>query len=464
MTKKQLPIFLVFIFGCTHTPSIYKEQGKQSVKSNIQDIIDSSGLSTNMGIKIVSLKTNKTLYELNANSLFNPASNTKIYTCLAAISFLDTNYTFRTEVYKDEDTIYLVGGGDPDLTLEELDSLAEAVSSQIKGIHKLVIDDTRLDSTLYGEGWMWDEGAWWYSAEISALSVNDNCVDFIITPGEKGAPAIIKTNPSSDYYQISNTSLTVNDITGFQKFKIDRDWKNQVNQFTIVGNIMDTTSADTIYRNIHNPSYYVGTLLKESLKSNGISIQHMSRGKRPSTAKRIGYHESKSLIHSLQNLMVESDNLSAELLVKTIGFESTKRQGNWNNGLFAVKTFLNDDVGIDTTKLALKDGSGITRYNYSSANHFIQLLSWAYHQPAVRDIFINTLPVGGLNGTITDRALPSRVRAKTGSLSGVSTLSGYVFTHSGHPIVFSILMNGFTGSSKPYRDLQDNIVQYLERL
>ena len=116
MTKRLLPIFFVFIFGCTHTPSIYKEQGKQSVKSNIQDIINSSGLSTNMGIKIVSLKTNKTLYELNANSLFNPASNTKIYTCLAAISFLDTNYKFRTEVYRDEDTIYLVGGGDPDLT------------------------------------------------------------------------------------------------------------------------------------------------------------------------------------------------------------------------------------------------------------------------------------------------------------------------------------------------------------
>ncbi|MDP6133428.1 MAG: D-alanyl-D-alanine carboxypeptidase, partial [Candidatus Marinimicrobia bacterium] len=266
MTKRLLPIFFVFIFGCTHTPSIYKEQGKQSVKSNIQDIIDSSGLSTNMGIKIVSLKTNKTLYELNANSLFNPASNTKIYTCLAAISFLDTNYKFRTEVYKGEDTIYLVGGGDPDLTLEELDSLAEAVSSQIKGIHKLVIDDTRLDSTLYGEGWMWDEGAWWYSAEISALSVNDNCVDFIINPGTNSTPASVLTNPVSDYFQIKNTSLTVNDTSGFQKFKIDRDWRNQTNQFSIIGNIMDTTSTDTIYRNIHNPSYFVGTLFKEALQ------------------------------------------------------------------------------------------------------------------------------------------------------------------------------------------------------
>ncbi|MBC8346437.1 MAG: D-alanyl-D-alanine carboxypeptidase/D-alanyl-D-alanine-endopeptidase [Candidatus Marinimicrobia bacterium] len=464
MNKILLSIIFVFLLGCTHTPSIYKEQGTQSIKSNIQHIIDSSGLSTNMGIKIVSLKSNKTLYELNAKSLFNPASNTKIYTCIAAISFLEPNYTFKTEVYQDQDVIYLVGGGDPDLSLNELDSLATIVSSKIQGAKKLVIDDTRLDSTLYGEGWMWDEGAWWYAAEISALSVNDNCVDFYINPGGIGEPASVLTNPISDYFQIENTSLTVNDTSGFKKFKIDRDWRNQVNQFTIVGNIMDTTSTDTIYRNIHNPSYYVGTLFKESLQRNGIIINQITRGNRPSNAKWIGHHESESLIHSLQNLMVESDNLTAELLVKTIGFESTKTQGNWDNGLLAVKTFLNNDVGIDTTQLALKDGSGVSRYNYSSANHFIQLLSWAYHTPSIRDLFIHTLPIGGQNGTIENRMLPASVRAKTGSLSGVSALSGYVITQSGEPIVFSILMNGFTGSTKPYRDLQDHIVQYLEGL
>ncbi|MBT3947773.1 MAG: D-alanyl-D-alanine carboxypeptidase/D-alanyl-D-alanine-endopeptidase [Candidatus Marinimicrobia bacterium] len=464
MTKLILPIILTLLIGCTHTPSIYKEQGAQSVKSNIQRIIDSSGLSTNMGIKIVSLKSNKTLYELNANALFNPASNTKIYTCLSALSFLDTNYTFKTEVYQDQDVVYLVGGGDPDLSLKELDSLATTISPEIQGIHRLVLDDTRLDSTLYGEGWMWDEGAWWYAAEISALSVNDNCVDFFINPGINSTPASVLTNPVSDYFQIKNTSLTVNDTSGFQKFKIDRDWRNQTNQFSIIGNIMDTTSTDTIYRNIHNPSYFVGTLFKEALQRNGMAINQITREKRPSNAKLIARHESKSIIHSLQNLMVESDNLTAELIVKTIGFESTKTQGNWDNGLLAIKTFLNDEVGIDTTQLALKDGSGVSRYNYSSANHFIQLLSWAYQSPSVRGKFINTLPIGGLNGTITDRTLPSSVRAKTGSLSGVSALSGYVFTQSGESIAFSILMNGFTGSTKPFRQLQDQIVQYLERL
>jgi D-alanyl-D-alanine carboxypeptidase/D-alanyl-D-alanine-endopeptidase (penicillin-binding protein 4) len=227
---------------------------------------------------------------------------------------------------------------------------------------------------------------------------------------------------------------------------------------------MDTTSVDTLYRNIHNPSYFVGTLFNESLRQTGIPIKQMMKGKRPSTAKRIGYHESKSLIHSLRNLMVESDNLTAELLVKTIGFESTQAQGNWNNGLFAMKTFLNDDVGIDTTKLALKDGSGVSRYNYSSANHFIQLLSWAYQTPMVREIFIQTLPKGGKNGTLSDRNFSENVVAKTGSLFSVSSLSGYIFTQNGEPLAFSILMNGFSGSSAPYRKIQDQIVNILESL
>ncbi|MBN4080907.1 D-alanyl-D-alanine carboxypeptidase/D-alanyl-D-alanine-endopeptidase, partial [Caldithrix abyssi] len=377
-----------------------------------------------------------------ANSLFNPASNNKIYTCTAALAILDTNYTFKTEVYQDKETLYLIGGGDPDLSLDELDSLAKVTSSSVKNIKKLVLDDTRLDSILYGEGWMWDEGAWRYAAEISALSVNDNCVDLIVKPGKKGEPAIVTINPVSEYYQVINLSLTVDDTTGFQKFEIDRDWKNQTNRFTIVGNIMGTNSTDTIYRNIHNPSLYTGTLFRESLENNGVLVSQIDRGQRPPSAQLIGIHQSKSLPYTLKNLMVESDNLTAELLVKTIGFESTQAQGNWENGLLAVKSFLNDEVGIDTTMFSLKDGSGVSRYNYSSPNQFIQLLSWAYNTPSIRDNFLATLPIGGQNGTLKDRNLSSNVHAKTGSLSGVSSLSGYVFTQSGETIAFSILMNG----------------------
>ena len=130
----------------------------------------------------------------------------------------------------------------------------------------------------------------------------------------------------------------------------------------------------------------------------------------------------------------------------------------------AVKSFLNDEVGIDTSTFSMKDGSGVSRYNYSSPNHFIKLLTWVYETPSIRNNFTQTLPKGGINGTLANRNFSENVIAKTGSLSSVTSLSGYIFTQKGESLAFSILMNGFPGSSAPYRNLQDQIVNLLEDL
>ena len=115
---------------------------------------------------------------------------------------------------------------------------------------------------------------------------------------------------------------------------------------------------------------------------------------------------------------------------------------------------------MDTTTFSIKDGSGVSRYNYTSPDHFIQLLTWAYDHPKIRDQLLFTLPRGGLNGTLKDRGFPETVFAKTGSLAGVSNILGYIINDS-DVIVFSILMNGFTGSAGPYRSLQDQIINKL---
>ena len=461
MIKSLIILLSLFILSCSNPPNIYRTNGTVFLKKTINNIINSSNLSTNLGIKAISLKTGKTLFDLNSNSLFNPASNNKIYTCLSALALLDTNYYFKTEVFQDGNDLYLVGGANPDLTLDELDSLALVISSKISGKRNLILDDSILDQTIYGQGWMWDEGSWWYAAQISALSVNDNCVDFIIKPGELGENAIIQTKPESNYYKIINNSITVDDTTDFKEFKIDRDWQGGTNTFTISGNILDTTSIDTIYRNIHDPTYYTGNLFMEALGRNKIDILSIKKGRKKNSAKRIGTHQSKKLKYSLNNLMVESDNLTAELVLKIIGFESNQLQGDWENGLVEVRKFLNDIVGLDTTSFSITDGSGISRYNYSSPNHFVRTLSWAYKNKSIKNNFINTLPRGGEEGTLKERDLPSNAYMKTGSLSGVSTLSGYIINNSSEPIVFSILMNGFEGSSEPYNKLQDQIVRAL---
>ncbi len=133
--------------------------------------------------------------------------------------------------------------------------------------------------------------------------------------------------------------------------------------------------------------------------------------------------------------------------------------GNWKDGLRVIKTFLADSASIDTTVLRLADGSGVSRYNLSSADQFIKLLSYMYHSNK-KDEFIYTLPNSGSKSTLKDRLelSDSKIRAKTGHLSGVSCLSGYIFSDKYGPLAFSMLMNGYTGPAKPYKRLQDKII------
>ena len=462
MINYRIIILALLLLSCSQTPNIYKTEG--TLNNKINSLINVSNLSTNFGIKAISLKTRKVLFDLNSDALFNPASNNKIYTCLSALALLDTSYTFGTEVFNDEQYLYLVGGGDPDLSLDELDSLASVVSTRISGNKILVLDDSIFDQKTYGEGWMWDEGSWWYAAQISALSVNDNCVDFHVNPGKVGQPAKVISYPKSNYYSIINNSITVNDTTNFQELKIERDWEGKGNIFTITGNIMDTTSTDTLYRNIHDPSYYTGNLFRQMLNDYGVNITKLQKGIKTNSAKRIAFHKSKSLNHTLKNLMVESDNLTAELLIKTIGYESNKLQGNWKDGLIRIREFLHNEIKLDSTSFSIKDGSGVSRYNYSSPNHMIKILSWAYNTKSIRENFLLSLPNGGENGTVKDRNLPSNTYIKSGSLASVTTISGYIINDKSNPIIFSIFMNGFEGSSDQYKGLQDQIINALANI
>jgi len=484
-------LVIIFLFSCSKAPTLIHVKGHKKVLDNITIIIQESGLQTNLGIKVVELESDETIYEWNSQALFNPASNNKLYTCIAALAILDSNQTFSTSVYQDTAALYLVGGGDPHLTLEQLDTMARTISDTMKlhlgrdywfqnnrvrlrtidlakKLNYLILDDSMFDGVPYGPGWMWDEGSWWYAAQISALSVNENCVDFYVTPGPKGQPVIIRTNPVTDYITITNQSITVNDTTDFKKLKITRDWKKQTNSFTITGNVMDTASTDTFQRNVHDPTLYSGTVFSEMLQTRGININHVIKAPLSPGAIKLAEHRSRPVNHALTEFMKRSENLTAELLVKHIGAVVYDTVGTWNNGLLAIKTFLHDTVGIDTNTFRLSDGSGVSRYNYSSPDHFIKLLTWAYNNKPVRDKFLNTFPIGGWDGTLEDRMQNeeslAKIIAKTGTLSGVSCLSGYIFTTRGDPLAFSILMNGYVDEAKPFRSLQDKIVNALTEI
>ena len=425
-------------------------------------MIVNSELEATMGISVVSLKTGKTIYELNSEKLLMPASNIKLFTCAAALNFLGRDFSFFTNVLKQDENAILQGGGDPDLTIKDLDSLAYAVSKKIDIIDTLFLDDTFLDSVYFGNGWMWDEGPWWYAAPVGALSVNDNCVDFYVQPGKKGQNAIINYFPNTSYISFQNQSLTVNKKTNLKKLKIDRDWSARKNDFSANGEIFYKKEIDTLRRNIHDPTMFTGVLFKEMLEKYGLKVNYVMKKEVNSKVDTLAIHESLPLIKSASNLMNESDNLTAELFIKTIGRHNIT-QGNWKGGLDSVKSLLASATLIDTSQLRIADGSGVSRYNLTSAKQLTSFLVWVYKSQYKND-FISTLPGGGKRNGTLERRLKTEgkyVKAKTGGLSGVSNLSGYVFSPHYGPVAFSLLMSGYRGSSQPYRELQDAIIKDL---
>ena len=464
LTKKHLFIAIIIaFFSCTPPKSLFNLEGTPGLISKINRIIESSGIDLNMGIKIVSLNNNKTLYAYNSQKLLMPASTNKLYTCAAALHYLGDDHRFTTKVLKKKNNLILKGGGDPDLKIDQLDSLAKIVSSYIKNVDTLYVDDTFLDSINYGEGWMWDEGPWWYAAPIGALSVNDNCIDFYIEPGNLGKPAEINYFPKTSHINFENKTVTVNDTINYKKLKIDRDWIASNNNFTVSGEIMDTTKRDTLRRNIYNPSLFTGTIFKKLLNDHGTRVKQLStKDQNLNNYKEITVHYSDSLIVSAKNLMNESDNLTAELFVKTIGTLDTL-PGTWDTGLDSIKSFLAGQVKIDTSQIRLADGSGVSRYTLTNSDQLISLLIWVYNSK-YKDNFISTLPGGGWENSTLEKRLAREgglVRAKTGGLSGARNLAGYIYSQKYGPVAFSILMNGYIGSSSKHRYVQNQIVKTL---
>tara|TARA_B100000686_G_scaffold161694_1_gene169274 strand:- start:14289 stop:15692 length:1404 start_codon:yes stop_codon:yes gene_type:complete len=454
-------IFLVWCASCTPHNLIFDNQGSWFLVRKINNLIADSGLEANMSIKIVALETGRTLYGLNSKKLLMPASNNKLYTCGAALQILGSDYQFKTSIVQQNNNLFIKGGGDPNLSIEQLDSLARIIGEKITFIDTLFVDANMFDTLNYGNGWMWDEGSNRYSAPISALNINSNCIDFIVKPGQTGENAFTEIYPKTSYINIKNISKTVQDTNNFKKLRIDRDWSGRTNYFTISGEILDTASIDTFQRNIFDPVKYVGTVFKEQLENYNVQVNQIIKGHIYSeNSIELALHNSITLKDLINNLMHESDNLAAESIIKTIG-KSDSVAGNWKDGLRLTKKYLFDFTGLDTSDLRIVDGSGMSRYNLTSSEHITDFLSSIYFSKN-KDLFLSSLPNGGSSkSTIEKRMehLGSNIKAKTGHLSGVSNLSGFIFSEKNGTIAFSILMNGFIGSPKAYHRLQEAIIQ-----
>jgi D-alanyl-D-alanine carboxypeptidase/D-alanyl-D-alanine-endopeptidase (penicillin-binding protein 4) len=211
--------------------------------------------------------------------------------------------------------------------------------------------------------------------------------------------------------------------------------------------------------NIWQPERYLLTLLAERLQSRGLKVKEIQIDTVPASAEPLT-HFSHSLDSAVTFLNKESDNMTAENILKTLSAERNGQPGNATAGTSLEMRYL-ASLGIDTTRTSMADGSGLSRYNLTSPNIIIRLLTDMYNRKETFETFYNSLPVAGVDGTIASRMkgtlAQGNLRAKTGTLSGVTSLSGYVRTADGELLAFSILMNNFASGSRPYRQVQDRI-------
>jgi serine-type D-Ala-D-Ala carboxypeptidase/endopeptidase (penicillin-binding protein 4) len=469
-----------------HTPSQPVRVGNPpktiaELQMRIAGVLDKPELGPAMvGIKVISLETGRVLFEENGSKLLRPASNMKLYTVAAALDRLSPDYRFVTSVFastppdagilRGDLTIY--GRGDPSIAarfnggdyfkgINELASqIAAAGVKRVEG--DLVGDETYFTGPRYGSGWNWEDLQWWYGAEVTALTINDNALDLFVKPGSVvGVPAVITTGPPDPLLVIVNRV-----VTGAKGSKRELALHRGLgaDALEIHGSIPLDDRGYAAGVGISHPGLLFVYLLRSSLAQRGVIFTGKSRTipapayangpatPTPAGSIEIARMQSPPLSLIAAQTLKPSQNLYTELILRTLGkvlpplpgssdFPRTSEEA----GLEIVKTFLKE-AGVNTSGLALTDGSGLSRNDMITAEASVQLLTYmGRHRYA--GVFREALPIAGVDGTLRNRMkgtpAENNVRAKTGSLSSASSLAGYLTTAGGENLVFSIMVNNY---------------------
>lgn len=436
---------ILFLWGNFHVHA-------QTMAERLDALLNENLLKTSeVGITVFDLTTGESVYRYQDDKLYRPASTQKIITSVTALARLGEDYALDTRLCHsgkvENDTLkgnlYLKGSMDPLFMEEHLDSLVTAVVQ--KGIRcivdTLVADVSMMDSVYWGPGWSWDDAPYAFQPYLSPLMLNGGCVDLTVFPTEKDSLPKIECSPASEFYQVRNRAVSFQPQAG--RLKITRNWTEHGNFMDVSGNVQrKTTSSLSIY-----PSQeHFLRILVERLQGQGVKIVTVvcSNKEEVSDSLVTFFTIRRPLKAVLQEALKESNNLCAESMFFHLARQSSEAGGlNFKEGTKAVGSFMEDVLGFNPSNYRIADGSGISLYNYVSPRLLLEYLKYAYYHRNVFFPFYEALPVAGIDGTLKNRMKKSpayrNVRAKTGSVTGVSSLAGYAKTKDGHQIAFVII-------------------------
>ena len=438
---------------------------------------------TSVGVCVVDLESGVTLFERDADRPLLPASNMKVFVMAAALLELEEDFHFETTLATDGVNLYLIGDGDPTLGDEKLcrardeplDGVFEdwAEALRARGLDRLggdlIIDESVFDDRFVNPTWEHADLDNWYAAPVGGLNFNGNCVDITVSPSKRaGAPVAVSVRPDCSLVRVVNHCRSGGKGTPILRHAYDTF------EYLINGQCAKRWPFEPV--SFPDPGLLTADALRTVLGKRGIRIGgaiRRGRGRQengtiPASLTIVG-RQRTALADVLRRAGKDSQNLFAECLLKRAGYAWARRrglpapQGSWAMGSRVILETL-ARAGIDSTGLAIADGSGLSRENRCTARQLTDVLVWISGRPEGR-LFRDSLAVAGVDGSLGKRLkeMPGRVQGKTGTMRGVRTLSGYV-GGDGRSYAFAVLFNGYPGPSTPYREIQDRICRALAGL
>lgn len=432
------------------------QAGEAEMKSIVQGYAR-AGIT--IGVSVHDAKTGKELFSYNADKGMNPASTMKVVTSVASLTNLGGAFEFKTPIYTDSlsggvaKNLYFKGMGDPSLVEERLWRIAKDL--HVRGVRKvngdIIIDNSYFDSADF-EGKEGKSNTRAYNASLSALAVNFNSFA-VVGKNYGGAGGLeVHIDPPTDYFSFqSKVGGAGNGIN------ISRTYKDGREFVTATGGV---STEKVKYANVDNPVQYAGATIKWVLAQNGIEVTGKVREGKAAGVK-LFEDKSKPLALVLRDLNKFSNNFTAEMVLKTLSAIKTGGVGSTEKGAKILNEFV-AGLGVSTTEFSIFNGSGLSRNNRISANALTQNLLEAYKNPKIRADFIASLAIGGEDGTLRSRMkaanLRGNVKAKTGTLNDVSSLSGFLDTKKKNAVAFTVIVNGAGAGGGGYYALQERLL------
>jgi D-alanyl-D-alanine carboxypeptidase/D-alanyl-D-alanine-endopeptidase (penicillin-binding protein 4) len=456
----------------------------QELNTDVQRLINKAHLGQAVvGVSIVDLQSNQTLAAINEDRALIPASNMKLFTSGAALLALGADYAFTTKIWATGDRLVIEGDGDPGLGDPELlkemgkspGDLVDWMAEQARragvaaDIREIVVDDRVFDTELVHPSWPTDQLDKWYCAEVSGLNFHANVIQVFASPAQReGEAPTLRVEPATPAIMVVNKARTVRgEMTALA---VDR--QGDENRFLVSGSIrgaLDEPAEATT----HASGLVLARMLADRLAVNGqpkpvcrVATPGETLGDPDVTVAIVRTTMEKVL----QRCNADSHNLYAECLLKRAGHAATGQAGSWANGAALLRMKLRELIGPEAAAgISVSDGSGMSRQNRVTAAIMTSWLGAMQKDRGAGHAFVESISIAGREGVVAKRfqgrKLDNEVRAKSGFINGVRSLSGYVtHTDTGRRVAFSVLINDVPGNmGAKAKDLHEDIVEVVDR-